>query len=112
MNSCRYPAPRAQRGFSMIEVLVAVLILGIGLLGAGALQLLAIQNINNAELRTQATLFAQELSELARTAGNPTDFEVEDGSTENNGCSGLSAQLRSEERRVGKECRSWWAPDH
>ena len=20
--------------------------------------------------------------------------------------------MRSEERRVGKECRSWWAPDH
>src|SRR5689334_25150813 len=21
-------------------------------------------------------------------------------------------KIRSEERRVGKECRSWWAPDH
>src|SRR5687768_18623213 len=25
---------------------------------------------------------------------------------------GQSAVLRSEERRVGKECRSWWARDH
>ena len=24
----------------------------------------------------------------------------------------LNAWLRSEERRVGKECRSRWAPDH
>src|SRR2546430_16948455 len=23
-----------------------------------------------------------------------------------------SVPLRSEERRVGKECRSWWSPDH
>ena len=27
------------------------------------------------------------------------------------GCFGLCA-LRSEERRVGKECRSRWSPDH
>src|SRR5688572_19127778 len=26
--------------------------------------------------------------------------------------SGTVAALRSEERRVGKECRSWWSPDH
>src|SRR5690554_8138862 len=25
---------------------------------------------------------------------------------------GLRAQIRSEERRVGKECRSWWSRDH
>src|SRR5690554_7119293 len=25
---------------------------------------------------------------------------------------GLNNPLRSEERRVGKECRSWWSPDH
>src|SRR5436190_18249013 len=34
------------------------------------------------------------------------------------GCAGDAAvprsdrERRSEERRVGKECRSWWAPDH
>ena len=24
----------------------------------------------------------------------------------------VNSLLRSEERRVGKECRSWWAPNH
>lgn len=87
MKSCIYPARQSQRGFSLIEVLVAVLILGIGLLGAAALQLLSLQNINNAELRTQASLFAQELSELARTAGSPNDFAANTGSTDD--CAGM-----------------------
>lgn len=88
MKSCIYPARHAQQGFSLIEVLVAVLILSIGLLGAAALQLLSLQNVNNAELRTQASLFAQELSELARTAGSPNDFVINGGSTGD--CSGLA----------------------
>ena len=28
------------------------------------------------------------------------------------GCSGLEQENRSEERRVGKECRSRWSPYH
>ncbi|WP_298453540.1 type IV pilus modification protein PilV [uncultured Marinobacter sp.] len=85
------PIRSAQRGFTLIEVLIAVLILGIGLLGAAALQLLSLQNISNAELRTQATLFAQELSELARTASNPSTFVQASGSTAS--CSALSGEF-------------------
>jgi type IV pilus assembly protein PilV len=84
--------PYKDKGFSLIEVLVAVLVLGIGLLGAAALQLLSLQNISNAELRTQATLYAQELTELARTTNTPTDFEQSGGSTAS--CSSLSGQFQ------------------
>lgn len=82
-----------QQGFSLIEVLVAVLVLGIGLLGAAALQLLSLQNISNAELRTQATLFAQELTELARTTNTPASFQKSGGNTTT--CSGLNGQFKS-----------------
>nr|WP_277355979.1 type IV pilus modification protein PilV [Marinobacter daepoensis] len=85
--------PEKQRGFSLIEVLVAVLVLGVGLLGAAALQLLSLQNISNAELRTQATLFAQELTELARTTSTPTDFVQSGGSTAS--CASLSGQFQT-----------------
>jgi len=85
--------PDKEKGFSLIEVLVAVLVLGIGLLGAAALQLLSLQNISNAELRTQATLFAQELTELARTTNTPADFEQSSGSTAS--CSSLSGQFQT-----------------
>ncbi|AMQ89961.1 MULTISPECIES: type IV pilus modification protein PilV [Marinobacter] len=84
--------PVNEQGFSLIEVLVAVLVLGIGLLGAAALQLLSLQNISNAELRTQATLFAQELTELARTTNTPSDFAQSGGSTAS--CSSLSGQFQ------------------
>lgn len=80
-----------QRGFTLIEVMVAVLILGIGLLGAAAIQLLSLQNINNAESRTQATLFAQELTELARTASTPTSFVTSGGNTDS--CGSLSGRF-------------------
>lgn len=53
-------------GFSLIEILVAVLILGIGLLGAAAVQVLSLQNAGNSDYRTQATLLANEAAEIAR----------------------------------------------
>jgi len=86
------PIRSTQRGFSLIEVLIAVLILGIGLLGAAALQLLSLQNISNAELRTQATLFAQELSELARTVNDPTTYVASAGDTAS--CGSLSGEFK------------------
>jgi len=55
-----------ERGFTLIEVLVALLILLIGLLGVAATQLLALQQANNANLRSQVNSHAQEMSELIR----------------------------------------------
>jgi len=93
MNPRIFSAKPLEQGFSIIEVLVAVLILGIGLLGAAALQLLSLQNINNAELRTQASLYAQELTELARTAGSPNSFAVSSGSTDS--CPNSPGELKN-----------------
>lgn len=91
MKQCGSPIRSTERGFSLIEVLIAVLILGIGLLGAAAMQILSLQNASNAELRTQATLFAQELSELARTSSTPGGFAKTGGTDD---CSMLSGQIK------------------
>ena len=50
----------------------------------------------------------RELSLLAETAGS----EVLDGLIQRRGRPDAASYVRSEERRVGKECRSRWSPYH
>ncbi|MBZ9540018.1 type IV pilus modification protein PilV [Modicisalibacter tunisiensis] len=54
---------RRDRGFSLIEALVALLILAIGLLGVAGMQLKALQSTHMGYQRTIATLAAQDLQE-------------------------------------------------
>ena len=64
----RAGAPRArnQRGFSMIEVLIAVLVLGLGLLGLAMLQTLNVRYAQSANYRTRATNLAYDLLDQIR----------------------------------------------
>lgn len=64
--ACRTPAKQVHDGFSLIEVLVAIIILSIGMLGAVGMQSAAMQS--NKETRNQATAvtFARELAEKMR----------------------------------------------
>jgi len=67
----RRPAPnRAQDGFSIIEVLVAIIILSVGMLGAVGMQATAMQSNKEARNQAAATTFARELAEKMR--GNHT----------------------------------------
>ncbi|WFM70966.1 type IV pilus modification protein PilV [Halomonas sp. CKK8] len=52
-----------QRGFTLIEVLVALLVLSIGLLGVAAMQLKALQGAHAAYQRSIASLAAQDAQE-------------------------------------------------
>ncbi len=67
------PSQRStMRGFSLIEVLVALLVLSIGLLGLAALQLMSLEANTNSLFRTQATIAAYDIVDRIRT--NPTGF--------------------------------------
>lgn len=57
---------KSQRGFSLLEIMIAVLVLAVGLLGAAALQSSGIRNVQSAHERTVATLVAHSLSENLR----------------------------------------------
>ena len=64
-----------QRGFTLVEVLVTVIIISIGLLGVAGLQLAAMRSNHSAYLRTQATIAAYDLIDRMRT--DPASFNGE-----------------------------------
>lgn len=57
---------RRQSGFTLIEVLIALLVLAIGLLGLAGLQTTGLHSNHSANLRTQATLLAYDLADRTR----------------------------------------------
>ncbi len=60
-------------GFTLIEVLIAILILALGFLGLAGLQTYGLRNNHSANLRTQATLLAYDLTDRIRA--NRIGFE-------------------------------------
>lgn len=61
--------PKRARGFSMLEVLVALLVLSVGLLGLAALQTMGLKFNTQSYQRTQAVLNAYDI--IDRIRANP-----------------------------------------
>ena len=64
---------KCQRGTSLLEVLVSLVILSLGLLGYAGLQSVTVKNSHNAYLRTQATSLAYNV--LDRMRANRTSLD-------------------------------------
>lgn len=71
---------KTQSGFSMIEVLVSLLVIGVGILGLSGLQIASVKGTNNAHSRNIATMLSMELGDRMRA--NP--FGVAGGFYDNN----------------------------
>ena len=54
-------------GFSMIEVLIAIVILSIGLLGIAGMQVAGMKNNHSAYLRSQASLLSYDFADILRS---------------------------------------------
>jgi type IV pilus assembly protein PilV len=65
----------AQEGMTLIEVLVALVILGVGLLGAAALQLNALKYTDSARMTSQASFIAYDMMDRIR-ANAAADYTV------------------------------------
>lgn len=59
-------APHKQRGFTLLEVMVAVVVLAIGLLGLAGLQATATRFNDSAYQRSQATTLAYDIADRMR----------------------------------------------
>lgn len=66
MRQMKIDPLRRQRGVSLIEILVTILVMSVGLLGLAALQGLSLQAGQAAYYRTQATNLAYEVADFAR----------------------------------------------
>jgi type IV pilus assembly protein PilV len=66
---------RAQEGMTLIEVLVALLILTVGLLGAAAVQLNALKYTDSSRMTSQASFIAYDMMDRIR-ANSGADYTV------------------------------------
>lgn len=66
MAPCPAHNGQRQRGAGLIEVLVAVLVLAVGLLGVAGLQLVSLRNNHSAALRSQAVVMAYDALDRMR----------------------------------------------
>lgn len=57
----------AQKGFTLLEVLIALLIVSFGMLGVAGLQLVTLKSNSSSQYRSLAVHFAQEISERMRS---------------------------------------------
>lgn len=65
---------RRQRGFTLIEVLVTVVLISVGLLSIASLQLTTLRSNQEAYVRSQASVLAGDI--LDRIRANPQAFQL------------------------------------
>ncbi|HEY0660393.1 MAG TPA: type IV pilus modification protein PilV [Lysobacter sp.] len=102
-------AARRQGGFSLIEVLIALLVLALGLLGLAFMQVLNVRYTSSAENRTMATNLASEVLDMMRS--NPRHVVVYQRLTEGSfagvtepagGCSAIGNDAATAVRNVAR----------
>lgn len=82
MTSWRQTHSHDQAGFSLIEALIALVVLSVGLLGVAALQTQALLQSRDAYLTSQATSLVQDMADRIRAnADAMSDYEHTAGSS-------------------------------
>lgn len=61
-----FRGPEAQQGVGMLEVMIAVLVLAIGILGIAALQSITLKNTGSSASRTQAAIQVYSMMDIIR----------------------------------------------
>jgi type IV pilus assembly protein PilV len=76
---------RRQRGFTLIEGLISLVVLSVGMLGIAGLYVQALESSQGALLRTKAILFAEDMADRMRANRGGAPFYATDGPALN-GC--------------------------
>lgn len=93
-----------QRGFSLLEVLIAVLILSFGLLGVAALQVRTLQGTQSSNYRSNAAVLTHEIVDAIRAnRSRATQYVVGLGSDIPSGARTADIDLANWRRRIAQQ---------
>jgi type IV pilus assembly protein PilV len=100
-------AASRQRGVSLLEVLIAVLILSFGLLGVAALQVRTLQGTQSSNYRSNAALLTHEIVDAIRAnRSRATQYAIGLGSDIPGGSSTAQIDLANWRRRIAQQLPS------
>jgi len=96
--SSRWHSNKAEAsGFSLLEILIAVLVLSIGFLGIASLQVRSLANNNSAMMRTQAVLASYTILDAMRADRAAARAGTYDGTVTVGSCPAAGAALASQQ---------------
>jgi len=98
MMSFQLRSQASQRGFTLVEILVTVVLVSVGLLGVAALQLTTLRGNQDAYVRSQASVLASDI--LDRMRVNPFGFRTDAYKVTFNGTGDPAT-------RAGKDLKDW-----
>jgi type IV pilus assembly protein PilV len=96
---------QAQYGFSIVEVLVALVVLAVGMLGIAGLYVTSLQASGSALLRMQAVNLAGDMADRIRA--NPNAGAAYEGVAANNNCAGAAPAICSAAQMAGDDLWRW-----
>ncbi len=70
---------RAQRGVTLLEVLISIIVLAVGLLGYAGLQTVSLKNNTSAFQRSQATMLTYDIIDRMRAVAHDPDLSIVGG---------------------------------
>lgn len=73
-NHRRWSISRSQIGFSLMEVMIAVFIAAVGVLGAAAMQLNALKYTDSSKLTSQASFIVYDIIDRMRANADPSQL--------------------------------------
>lgn len=92
------------KGFTLIEVIVAMVILAIGLLGMASLVMTSMQSNQGAYLRSQASMLAADMAERIRANSIQTSAYVSSSQPAAENCSTCTPA-----QQVNADLYQWWS---
>jgi type IV pilus assembly protein PilV len=105
------PSMRRQRGDTMIEVLVTVIIIAVGVLGAAALQVTTLKNLSSSHSASVAAIVAQDFSERMRAnpdAALAGDYD-HDSAPSTTGTDCVTNPCATAKDLADYDIETWWA---